>query len=87
MGNGLVLKFKGNKSFVPFSNLRDTEGLAKTWKVCTKITTYLEQGQRLENLSWRLWHLQSLMVEPDNKWEFGRLSKHMGEKLDKVKGR
>ena len=90
MGNGLVLKFKGNKSFVAFSNLGDTEALAKTWKVCTKVAAHLEQGQRLENLSWRLWHLQSLMVESDNaksKREFRRLSKHMSEKLDKEKGR
>ena len=51
---------------------------------------YLEQGQRLENLSWRLWHLQNLMVDTDNaksKREFKKLSKVMGDKLDKEKGR
>ena len=51
---------------------------------------YLEQGQRLENLSWRLWHLQNLMVDTDNaksKREFKKLSKSMGDKLDKEKGR
>ncbi|KAG1813474.1 hypothetical protein EV424DRAFT_1326546 [Suillus variegatus] len=84
------LKFKGNKSFVAFSNLSDTESLTKTWKVCTKVASYLEQGQRLENLSWRLWHLQNLMVDTDNaksKREFKKLSKNMGDKLDKEKGR
>lgn len=84
------LKFKGNKSFVAFSNLSDTESLSKTWKVCTKVASYLEQGQRLENLSWRLWHLQNLMVDTDNaksKREFKKLSKNMGDKLDKEKGR
>ncbi|KAG0697485.1 hypothetical protein DFH29DRAFT_984242 [Suillus ampliporus] len=84
------LKFKGNKSFVAFSNLGDTESLTKTWKVCTKVASYLEQGQRLENLSWRLWHLQNLMVDTDNaksKREFKKLSKNMGDKLDKEKGR
>ncbi|KAI0026481.1 hypothetical protein K488DRAFT_21763, partial [Vararia minispora EC-137] len=77
----LNLKFKGNKSFIAFSNLGD---------VCTKVAGYLEQGQRLENLSWRLWHLQNLMVDTDNarsKREFRKLSKTMGDKLDKEKGR
>ncbi|KAH6912161.1 GATA-binding factor 6-B [Coprinopsis sp. MPI-PUGE-AT-0042] len=86
----LNLKFKGNKSFVPFSNLNDTEALTKTWKVCTKVASFLEQGQRLENMSWRLWHLQNLMVDTDNaksKREFRKLSKCMGDKLDKEKGR
>ncbi|KAG6827220.1 hypothetical protein H0H92_012741 [Tricholoma furcatifolium] len=89
----LNLKFKGNKSFVAFSNLGDAESLTKTWKaclVCTKVASYLEQGSRLENLSWRLWHLQNLMVDSDNaksKREFKKLSKSMGDKLDKEKGR
>ena len=54
------------------------------------MATYLEQGQRLENLSWRLWHLQNLMVDSDDdksKREFRKLSKSMGDKLDKEKGR
>lgn len=58
--------------------------------MCTKVASYLEQGQRLENLSWRLWHLQNLMVETDNarsKREFKKLSKVMSDKLDKEKGR
>ncbi|EJD04845.1 uncharacterized protein FOMMEDRAFT_27143 [Fomitiporia mediterranea MF3/22] len=86
----LNLKFKGNKSFVAFSNLGDSDALTKTWKVCTKVASYLEQGQRLENLSWRLWHLQTVIVDTDNaksKREFKKLSKNMGDKLDKEKGR
>jgi GATA-binding protein, other eukaryote len=106
---------QGNKSFVAFSNLGETDSLTKTWKVrcrrrrlrprlrpwclilllsfpqvCTKVAGFLEQGQRLENLSWRLWHLQNLMVDTDNaksKREFKKLSKVMGDKLDKEKGR
>ncbi|KAJ3966979.1 hypothetical protein EV361DRAFT_973365 [Lentinula raphanica] len=60
------------------------------FKVCTKVASYLEQGQRLENLSWRLWHLQNLMVDTDNaksKREFKKLSKNMGDRLDREKGR
>ncbi|KAH9956082.1 hypothetical protein BC827DRAFT_1347168 [Russula dissimulans] len=82
--------FQGNKSFIAFSNLGDTDALTKTWKVCTKVASFLEQGQRLENLSWRLWHLQNLMVDVDSaksKREFKRLSKTMSDKLDKEKGR
>ena len=59
-------------------------------QVCTKVASFLEQGQRLENLSWRLWHLQNLIVDTDNaksKREFRKLSKCMGDKLDKEKGR
>ena len=61
-----------------------------THQVCTKVASFLEQGQRLENLSWRLWHLQNLMVDVDSaksKREFKRLSKSMSDKLDKEKGR
>ncbi|KAJ7491921.1 hypothetical protein FB451DRAFT_1360746 [Mycena latifolia] len=81
---------QGNKSFVAFSNLNDSESLTKTWKVCTKVASYLEEGSRLENLSWRLWHLQNLMVDTDNaksKREFKKLSKCTGDKLDKEKDR
>ena len=59
-------------------------------QVCTKVASFLEQGQRLENLSWRLWHLQNLMVDSDNaksKRDFKKLSKCMSDKLDKEKGR
>ncbi|KAK2462482.1 hypothetical protein APHAL10511_005452 [Amanita phalloides] len=86
----LNLKFKGNKSFVAFSNIGDSDALTMTWKVCTKVASYLEQGQRLENLSWRLWHIQSLIVDTDNaksKRNFKKLSKCMSDKLDKEKGR
>lgn len=85
-----VLKFKGNKSFSPLSQISDAEALTRTWKVCTKVASHLEQGQRLENLSWRLWFLQIALVQADNakqKREFKKFSKGMGEKLDKDKGR
>ncbi|TKY89851.1 hypothetical protein EX895_001148 [Sporisorium graminicola] len=86
----LLLKVKGNKSFSPFSNLHDEESLTRTWRVCTKVAAHLEQGQRLENLSWRLWYLHDLMVENDDvksRRDFKKLSKSTGEKLDRDKGR
>ncbi|QRW13947.1 GATA type zinc finger [Ceratobasidium sp. AG-Ba] len=61
--------------------------------VCTKVAAHLEQGQRLENLSWRLWHLHNLMVDSDAdnntkaRREFKRLSRHTGERLDRDKNR
>ncbi|KZV78984.1 hypothetical protein EXIGLDRAFT_707952 [Exidia glandulosa HHB12029] len=70
--------------------MADADSLTKTWKVCTKVAQHLEQGARLENLSWRLWHLHNVLVESDNaksKREFKKLSKSMGDKLDKEKGR
>ncbi|SPO28709.1 related to gata transcription factor [Ustilago trichophora] len=86
----LLLKVKGNKSFSPFSNLHDEDSLLRTWRVCTKVAAHLEQGQRLENLSWRLWYLHDLMVENDDlksRRDFKKLSKSTGEKLDRDKGR
>jgi GATA-binding protein, other eukaryote len=67
-----------------------TTGSVPPLQVCTKVAGYLEQGQRLENLSWRLWHLQNLMVDTDNaksKREFKKVAKNMGDRLDKEKGR
>ena len=59
-------------------------------QVCSKVTSYLAQGQCLDNLSWRFWHLQNIMIKSDNaesKREFKKLSKSMGDKLDREKGR
>jgi len=81
---------QGNKSFSPLSQINDAESLTRTWKVCTKVAAHLEQGQRLENLSWRLWFLQIALVQADNakqKREFKKFSKGMSDKLDKDKGR
>lgn len=54
----LVLKIKGNKTFSTFSTLSSEDELSKTWRVCTKVKDSLENGSRLENLSWRLWFRQ-----------------------------
>ncbi|KAI9596010.1 hypothetical protein SYNPS1DRAFT_16277, partial [Syncephalis pseudoplumigaleata] len=52
----IVLKIKGSRPFLPFAELDSEEDLSKTWRVCTKVKDSLENGSRLENLSWRLWH-------------------------------
>lgn len=55
----VILKFKEKNSFLSLSSL-DEEELSKTWRVCTKVKDSLENGSRLENLSWRLWFLQNI---------------------------
>ena len=37
----LIKLSQGNKSFVAFSNLNDTETLTKTWKVCFRLRSRL----------------------------------------------
>lgn len=74
----IALKIKGNKSFFPLSNLDSEEDLSKTWRVCTKVKDSLENGSRLENLSWRLWHYN----EKCNNGTFQSLSKTTAMKLD-----
>ncbi|OZJ06383.1 hypothetical protein BZG36_00671 [Bifiguratus adelaidae] len=85
----IVLKIKGNKSFSPFSNLDSEEELSKTWRVCTKVKDSLENGSRLENLSWRLWFLHHLLVDDSkNKQQtshFKKLSTATTKKLDDEK--
>lgn len=77
----LALKIKGNKSFSPFANLDSEEDLSKTWRVCTKVKDSLENGSRLENLSWRLWFRHHLLTEKSNA-PFRKLSRNTARQLD-----
>lgn len=77
----LALKIKGNKSFSPFANLDSEEDLSKTWRVCTKVKDSLENGSRLENLSWRLWFRHHLLTERSNA-PFRKLSRTTARQLD-----
>ncbi|CEP11934.1 hypothetical protein [Parasitella parasitica] len=70
----LVLKIKGNKTFSPFSTLASEDDLSKTWRVCSKVKDSLENGSRLENLSWRLWFRQHLLTEKSHRKSFRKLS-------------
>ncbi|ORY90487.1 hypothetical protein BCR43DRAFT_499382 [Syncephalastrum racemosum] len=52
----IALKLKDGKTVLsPFSTFETEDELTKTWRVCTKVKDALENGSRLENLSWRLW--------------------------------
>ncbi|RCH96022.1 hypothetical protein CU098_009810 [Rhizopus stolonifer] len=55
----IVLKVKGNMQSLPFGS-DPSEDLSKTWRVCTKVKDSLENGSRLENLSWRLWFAHNI---------------------------
>ncbi|KAI8327663.1 hypothetical protein EDC96DRAFT_415382, partial [Choanephora cucurbitarum] len=55
----IVLKVKGNMESLPFGS-DPSEDLSKTWRVCTKVKDSLENGSRLENLSWRLWFAHNI---------------------------
>ncbi|KAK9767965.1 hypothetical protein K7432_001778 [Basidiobolus ranarum] len=80
----IVLKIKGNKSFSSFSNLTTEEELQKTWRVCTKVKDSLENGNRLENLSWRLWYLHKKMIDQQkrSKTQFKKIAAATTRKLD-----
>jgi hypothetical protein len=55
----LFLKVSGTSCFNTFSDLQNDEDLLRSWRVCTKVKDSLENGSRLENLSWRLWFLHT----------------------------
>ncbi|KAJ3162743.1 hypothetical protein HDU86_003716 [Geranomyces michiganensis] len=61
----IVLRINsGDESeFAPFARLASAPEFAAAWKTCTKVKDTLENGCRLENFSWRLWHLHQTMVE------------------------
>ncbi|KAK9720632.1 hypothetical protein K7432_004008 [Basidiobolus ranarum] len=84
----IILSIKGNKSFTSFSNLNTEEELSKTWRVCTKVKDSLENGNRLENLSWRLWHLHKSMVhgQKNSKSQFKQYATATTKKLESDKG-
>ncbi|KAI8876586.1 hypothetical protein K501DRAFT_200117, partial [Backusella circina FSU 941] len=50
----ITLKLGGKKEELPFSKLGQEE-LCNTWRLVAKVKDALEEGTRLENLSWRLW--------------------------------
>jgi hypothetical protein len=56
----ITLKLGGKKEDLPFSKLGQEE-LCNTWRLVAKVKDALEEGTRLENLSWRLWFLQNVL--------------------------
>ena len=58
------------------ASLSTQEETSKTWRICTKIKDNLEHGPRLENLSWRLWHMHRRII--------AHQQQPMGERLSSV---
>eukprot|EP00186_Timspurckia_oligopyrenoides_P002555 CAMPEP_0182446788 /NCGR_PEP_ID=MMETSP1172-20130603/6004_1 /TAXON_ID=708627 /ORGANISM="Timspurckia oligopyrenoides, Strain CCMP3278" /LENGTH=592 /DNA_ID=CAMNT_0024642871 /DNA_START=96 /DNA_END=1874 /DNA_ORIENTATION=+ len=52
-----------------FEEAKSEEELRKTWRVFTKVKDVLENGRRMENASWRLWHRERLRGASDSKAE------------------
>ncbi|KAJ3160389.1 hypothetical protein HDU86_000723 [Geranomyces michiganensis] len=80
----IVLRVKGNESdFSSFADLETDDDLARAWKTCSKVKTELVNGNRLENLSWRLWHLHQAM-DHFSQQQFRRIASKASRKLDEA---
>ncbi|KAJ1922300.1 hypothetical protein H4219_000162 [Mycoemilia scoparia] len=78
----ILLKIKGTKIFSPFSKIDDVDDLSSIWRVCTKVKDSLENGERLENLSWRLWHLHQLLEQRGHGRNYRKLSPQTTSQLE-----
>lgn len=81
MGPPILLKAKGGKPFGALASLSDDASLQLTWKVSSKVAAHLDQGHRVENLSWRLWHLRDVMVGGDDWSADSRSGGHGGNTI------
>ncbi|KAJ6028542.1 Protein of unknown function DUF3295 [Penicillium herquei] len=53
----------------------NAQSLHGMWMVFSKCADYMDQGRRLENLSWRLWTRETFCVEPENSKSAAMLAK------------
>ncbi|KAI9490519.1 hypothetical protein BDB00DRAFT_552447 [Zychaea mexicana] len=58
-----VLRVKGGEDtfFSPLENMHCEEDVSYAWRVSNKVRDALENGSRLENMSWRLWFRHQLL--------------------------
>ncbi|KAJ2693483.1 hypothetical protein H4218_006019 [Coemansia sp. IMI 209128] len=80
----ILLKIKGTKLFSPFNEIEDVGDLSTLWRVCTKVKDSLENGSRLENLSWRLWHLHQTLEARGKGKDYRKLSPATTRQLEKT---
>ncbi|KAJ1889370.1 hypothetical protein LPJ66_008065, partial [Kickxella alabastrina] len=80
----ILLKIKGTKLFSPFNEIEDVGDLSTLWRVCTKVKDSLENGSRLENLSWRLWHLHQTLEARGKGKDYRKLSPATTQQLEKT---
>ncbi|KAI8096751.1 uncharacterized protein BX664DRAFT_383149 [Halteromyces radiatus] len=57
----ILLKLHGVSNILDNLNLDE---LQDTWRVCTNAKQALEEGSRLENISWRRWYLKKQLDQP-----------------------
>ncbi|KAJ5090018.1 hypothetical protein N7532_008702 [Penicillium argentinense] len=60
----------------------NAQSLHGMWMVFSKCADYMDQGRRLENLSWRLWTRETFCVEPEKSNEASVLPKLRSEAGD-----
>ncbi|KAI2794472.1 hypothetical protein POX_a01071 [Penicillium oxalicum] len=60
----------------------NAQSLHGMWMVFSKCADYMDQGRRLENLSWRLWTRETFCVEPEKSNEACLLPKLRSEAAD-----
>ncbi|KAJ5495789.1 hypothetical protein N7539_000905 [Penicillium diatomitis] len=60
----------------------NAQSLHGMWMVFSKCADYMDQGRRLENLSWRLWTRETFCVEPEKSNESSLLPKMRSEAAD-----
>ncbi|KAJ2847235.1 hypothetical protein J3B02_004213, partial [Coemansia erecta] len=80
----ILLKIKGTKLFSPFNEIEDVGDLSTLWRVCTKVKDSLENGSRLENLSWRLWHLHQTLEARGKGKDYRKLSPATTKQLERT---
>ncbi|KAJ2219783.1 hypothetical protein IWW45_009261, partial [Coemansia sp. RSA 485] len=80
----ILLKIKGTKLFSPFNEIEDVGDLSTLWRVCTKVKDSLENGSRLENLSWRLWHLHQTLEARGKGKDYRKLSPATTQQLERT---
>ncbi|KAJ5168671.1 uncharacterized protein N7482_004265 [Penicillium canariense] len=60
----------------------NAQSLHGMWMVFSKCADYMDQGRRLENLSWRLWTRETFCVEPESSNDTSVLPKLRSEAAD-----
>ncbi|KAJ1944801.1 hypothetical protein EC988_005898, partial [Linderina pennispora] len=80
----ILLRIKGTKLFSPFDDIDDVGDLSTIWRVCTKVKDSLENGSRLENLSWRLWHLHQMLEARGHGRKYRKLSPATTKQLQRT---
>ncbi|KAG2218000.1 hypothetical protein INT45_001543 [Circinella minor] len=58
-----VLRVKGGEDtfFSPLENFHSEQDITYVWKITNKVKDALENGSRMENMSWRLWFRHQLI--------------------------